>query len=72
MNEKSDGNILIYEILYKNEIVPKQCFISSIKLMNLLEFTIELDSIVFSYYDATCYRIKYTRLHMSSLIMQKV
>ena len=27
MDEKSDGNILIHEILYKNEIVRKQCFI---------------------------------------------
>ena len=43
LDEKPYGNVLIYNISYEPWLVQNQCVFSSIKLMDLLEFMMELD-----------------------------
>ena len=43
MDEKPYENVLIYNISYEPWLVQNQCVFSSIKLMDLLEFMMELD-----------------------------
>ena len=43
LDEKPYENVLIYNISYEPWLVQNQCVFSSIKLMDLLEFMMELD-----------------------------
>ena len=43
IDEKSHENMLIYDISYKTLMIQNLCVLDLIKLMNLLEFMMELD-----------------------------